>query len=91
MSKPNTAIGRVSDHALVRYLERIKGIDVEAIREEIWQQCQHAANLGATGFRVNGAFFNFHNGNVATCMTAEMAKVRMIENRKRHGTAGPPK
>ena len=26
---------RVTDHALVRYLERVKGLDVEAIRAEI--------------------------------------------------------
>ena len=26
---------KVSDHALVRYLERVKGMDIDAIREEI--------------------------------------------------------
>ncbi len=26
---------RVTDHALVRYLERVKGLDVDAIRDEI--------------------------------------------------------
>ena len=26
---------KVSDHALIRYLERVKGMDIEAIREEI--------------------------------------------------------
>ena len=32
---------RVSDHAVVRYLQRIKGLDIEAIREEILPESKH--------------------------------------------------
>tara|TARA_B100002049_G_scaffold210911_1_gene173627 strand:+ start:525 stop:752 length:228 start_codon:yes stop_codon:yes gene_type:complete len=32
---PDQLKPRVSDHALVRYLERVRGLDVEAIRAEI--------------------------------------------------------
>lgn len=28
-------VAMVSDHALLRYLERVKGVDVDALREEI--------------------------------------------------------
>lgn len=30
-----SAVAMVSDHALLRYLERVKGLDVEALREEM--------------------------------------------------------
>ena len=36
----------VSDHALLRYLERVHGIDVEAARREIIDICRVAASLG---------------------------------------------
>ena len=36
----------VSDHALLRYLERVKGIDVAAARAEIEQLIGSAAMLG---------------------------------------------
>lgn len=35
MEEPNTDEVRVSDHALVRYMERKLGIDLEALRQEI--------------------------------------------------------
>lgn len=36
----------VSDHALLRYLERVKGIDVEAARAEVIEIVRVAAALG---------------------------------------------
>ncbi len=36
----------VSDHALLRYLERVKGIDVEAARAEVIAIVKVAASLG---------------------------------------------
>jgi len=38
----------VSDHALVRYLERVKGIDIEAACAEVAEIAGVAAALGAT-------------------------------------------
>jgi hypothetical protein len=43
----------VTDHAIVRYLERSGRIDVEALRREIVERVQHAADLGA-GALVSG-------------------------------------
>jgi hypothetical protein len=45
-----------SDHAVVRYLERVRGVDVSAVREEIAMTCERATALigdkmrGADGF-----------------------------------------
>jgi hypothetical protein len=38
---------RVSDHALLRYLERAGGFDVEGLRQEIAKACADAAKAGA--------------------------------------------
>lgn len=45
-----------SDHAVIRYLERVRGMDVSAIREEIAMTCERGAPIigdkmrGADGF-----------------------------------------
>ena len=44
----------VSDHAVLRYVERAMGVDVEKIRREIEKQAMAAAALGASRINVNG-------------------------------------
>ncbi|CAK7257530.1 MULTISPECIES: hypothetical protein [unclassified Shinella] len=38
----------VSDHAILRYLERAHGLDVEAVRRHIASRCATGAELRAT-------------------------------------------
>ncbi|KQO43055.1 hypothetical protein ASF08_10795 [Methylobacterium sp. Leaf85] len=45
MTPPRRSVPIVSDHALVRYMERVMGVDVEAIRAEILEEV--AASLAA--------------------------------------------
>ncbi len=45
---------RVSDHALLRYLERVQGLDVEALRHEIGRAVDKAAGMGACGVVIEG-------------------------------------
>ena len=49
----------ISDHALLRWIERIEGVDVEKIRDQIAATpgLLEAADLGATRFAVDGAVF----------------------------------
>jgi len=35
---------RITDHAVLRYLERVRGFDVEAVRREIAASCAVAAD-----------------------------------------------
>jgi len=56
----------VSDHAVLRYLERVRGFDVEAVRLHIWRICGPAARVGATCLRAEGAKFEFKSGRVIT-------------------------
>jgi hypothetical protein len=48
---------RVTDHAVLRYLERSGQFDIEALRRNIAQRLQPAANAGASSVIVNGVVF----------------------------------
>ncbi len=37
----------VTDHAVVRYCERVLGLDMEGVRRRIAEQCQHAGTATA--------------------------------------------
>lgn len=43
---------RVSDHAVLRYLERAHGLDVEAVRKHLAGRSVKAARLGAVGVKI---------------------------------------
>jgi hypothetical protein len=56
MKRPRTAI---SDHAIVRYLERVEGLDIAALRLKIAQRVDYAASLGASAVIVDGFRYIF--------------------------------
>jgi hypothetical protein len=63
---------RLSDHALLRYLERVKGVDVEGARREIMTPGIIAAvKAMATSVLVNGAKFLVREGTIVTIMEVE--------------------
>lgn len=63
---------RLSDHALLRYLERVKGVDVESARREIMTPSIVAAvKAMATSVLVNGARFLVREGVIVTIMETE--------------------
>lgn len=51
MTKPRV---RVSDHAVLRYLERVGGFDIEALRRDIRDRVWKAADSGASGVVIDG-------------------------------------
>lgn len=57
---------RCTDHAVLRYLERVKGFNIESIRAHILQICAPAIEAGATSVRVEGAVFELDHGCVIT-------------------------
>lgn len=58
---------RVSDHAMMRYMERVMGLDIEKIRSEILTDNAKAAlKMGATKYTVNGVKFKAKNGVFVT-------------------------
>lgn len=56
----------VSDHALVRWLERVHGIDMEAMRRELLSQARPFLEAGCSGFPLDGLWAVGHNGKLIT-------------------------
>lgn len=54
MRKQTNGKARVSDHAVIRYLERTKGFDFEPIREKIRKAAQIVLDTGASSITVDG-------------------------------------
>jgi hypothetical protein len=47
----------VSDHALLRHIERVVGVNLDALRDHIRATVQEAADAGATSVTVDGATY----------------------------------
>lgn len=68
---------RVSDHALVRFLDRAGGLDVEGVRAALEQALerarQHANRLGARSYDVkaDGLTYRVRSGTVVTIVPDE--------------------
>ncbi len=65
---------RVSDHAVVRYLERVKGYDIDGVRALIAAVCEGPYQLGATAISKAGVTFHFREGCVTTLDTSHSPK-----------------
>lgn len=57
---------RVTDHAVIRYLERAMGLNIEIVRDHIASLCAGSAAYGATALRAEGVKFEIVNGAVTT-------------------------
>jgi len=71
---------KISDHALMRYIERFYGINLDAVREEIIGHTRDAINSGANGVQVNGFLFQIspQTRTVVTILTPEQRKNRSL-------------
>lgn len=64
--KPTHAIPAITDHAVVRYLERVKGIDIEATRSEIAEIVRRGVGLGAQSVILDGMRYRLDGHHVVT-------------------------
>lgn len=78
----------VTDHAILRYLERALGFDIEALRRGIADKCAAAIRAGAASKVVDGIRYEFRNGAVVT-ITKDLGgtpsrtrKEKMVRGRK---------
>ncbi len=72
----------VSDHAVLRYVQRVLGIDTEAIRAEIRISVEKGVELGASGVRKGNTTYKLTGQTVVTVLE----KVSSIRRRRgRHG------
>ena len=56
----------VTDHALVRHLERALGVDVDAIRREVLDIVEPGIERGASAVRSNGRAYLLADGVLVT-------------------------
>lgn len=60
------SVVHVSDHALLRYLERALDLDVEWYRRNLGRRLDQVMLEGATGLRIDGLQFRIQEGVVVT-------------------------
>jgi hypothetical protein len=58
----------VTDHAVLRYLERGHGVDIAAIRAHIESLCLNGLTEGASAVAVENVKFALIDGRVVTCV-----------------------
>lgn len=80
MKKP---LAYVTDHAVLRYLERVRGVDVEAVRCELGQKVGGALEAGASATIVNGFRYVLVEGALVSCVPVKSTPPHGRANRRR--------
>lgn len=83
MIKPSMEGVVVTDHCLVRYLQRAMGLDVEMVRAHIMAICGGAAAFGATAVRAEGLKFEIVRGRVVTVVPDQQGPSKTTRERNR--------
>ncbi len=61
----------VTDHAVLRYLERVLDVDVQMVRQHIYRETEAALHVGAKGLRRDGVRYVLEGGAVVTVMVSD--------------------
>lgn len=64
---------QVSDHAVIRWIERVAGVDVDALRRQIALEARHGLDLGARRVTVGNIVYALDPAlrRVVTCFTTQ--------------------
>ncbi|MET4128378.1 hypothetical protein [Roseovarius sp. MBR-6] len=73
----------VTDHAVLRYLERVEGVDIEAIRCRIGHLADRAIEMGANGVVSGGFVYRIDGGHVVTVLRQSRAERGKGKGRRR--------
>lgn len=70
--KKKTYTPSISEHAVVRYLERIMGFDIDGVRDQIMtKEIKDALSLGVTRVCVNGVDMIAAEGKIITIINSD--------------------
>lgn len=64
--EPSKKPVRVSDHCVLRYLERAMDLNIEVVRDHILSICSAPASFGAVCVRSEGLRFEIVSGTITT-------------------------
>jgi hypothetical protein len=77
---------RITDHALLRYVERVFGIDIDAVRREILTDgVAKGIELGASTITVNGIQFRVKDRSIVTVIGADQKTHRKTSKAHHRG------
>lgn len=75
----------VTDHAIIRYLERVEGMDIEGLRRKIGHRVKRGIELGASGVVLNGVCYKLNDGVVCTVWLRNQPDKRTNRGRGKGG------
>lgn len=70
------SLPRVTDHALIRYLERVQGIDMEWIRRHVAKKCAGLTSVRAA--KIDGFLYVMRDGVVVTVRPIKENNARKV-------------
>lgn len=73
----------VTDHAVIRYLERVQGMDIAAIRHRIGRVADRGIAAGAHGVISEGFVYRIEDGFVVTVALHHEPDKRIGRRRRR--------
>jgi hypothetical protein len=65
---PVSAPLMVSDHAVLRYMERVLGFNIDGVRAQIRELTEPAYGVGASGVKKDGFYYPIVQGVVTSCV-----------------------
>ncbi|EAU40183.1 hypothetical protein FP2506_11522 [Fulvimarina pelagi HTCC2506] len=74
---------RVSDHAVLRYLEREHGLDVSAVRQHLADTARPAAEIGAIAVQVEKVRLLFQHSPRQVTVVTVLPRGPLLPNRRR--------
>lgn len=80
MKKP---LAHVTDNAVLRYLQRVKGIDIDGVRDELGHIVDRAIEAGAGAAVVDGVKYTLNGKTIVTCTEVKQVPLRGRAMRRR--------
>lgn len=75
----------ISDHAMLRYIERVIGVDLEPIRQKIVDTVEPAYKAGATRISADGVTYSIRSNFVTSTLPGASPQGSYLGSEKRKG------
>ena len=80
----------ITDHALLRWIERVHGVDIEALRSQVADMCAPAVQAGASTAPVGAVWAVIQHGRVVTILPQRPKNMTLKAERMVAGYVAPP-